>query len=238
MEKKMTLNQISKGSPFRVPDGYFESLTSRVMVSIDDAEKSSIVVGMLPRKKPYTWAKWLAAAACVGGAFFFLGKLSETGAPADTQLANVSRPSTSQPSAIGTTPNETTVEKSLNSNRKTYSNDAYVISSHSTAASAPSNKAEATSSKPIVSPSGLMANNNVKPKSTSRQVIRPVSTSSKSTSSHRGSDTESTSKTSQDIMNETASSSNDIYLNEYDMLDYTDMSSVDVYDYLAGNEYY
>ena len=87
MNKHFSIEQLDKKPPFKVPEGYFESLTSRVMAQIPDvsadagkAEKTVMkpktkVVGLMPHKTKRPWVKWaVAAAACLCGVGFFLSQ--------------------------------------------------------------------------------------------------------------------------------------------------------------------
>ena len=89
MNKHFSIEQLDKKPPFKVPEGYFESLTSRVMAQIPDvsadagkAEKTVMkpktkVVGLMPHKTKRPWVKWaVAAAACLCGVGFFLSQQS------------------------------------------------------------------------------------------------------------------------------------------------------------------
>ena len=80
MNKHFSIEQLDKKPPFKVPEGYFESLTSRVMAQIpevsadaSEAEKPVMkpktkVVGLMPHKTKRPWVKWaVAAAACLCG---------------------------------------------------------------------------------------------------------------------------------------------------------------------------
>ncbi|MGM9684736.1 MAG: hypothetical protein ACI3YI_00690, partial [Bacteroidaceae bacterium] len=89
MNKHFSIEQLDKKPPFKVPEGYFNSLTSRVMAQIPDvsadagkAEKTVMkpktkVVGLMPHKTKRPWVKWaVAAAACLCGVGFFLSQQS------------------------------------------------------------------------------------------------------------------------------------------------------------------
>lgn len=57
-----------KQNPFTVPEGYFESLTGRIMSNLPEESK---VVAMPARKKSH-WLGWASvAAACVAGIVVF-----------------------------------------------------------------------------------------------------------------------------------------------------------------------
>lgn len=55
-EEKYLNQKFGKENPFRVPDGYFDQLTDRVMAQLPERRKKSRFVTLRP---------WLYAAACV-----------------------------------------------------------------------------------------------------------------------------------------------------------------------------
>ena len=72
--------RFGQGNPFRVPDGYFDQLTERVMSQLPEREQSAEQVSLMtPRHKSRLVAlrPWLYAAACMvavvfmGVAFYF-----------------------------------------------------------------------------------------------------------------------------------------------------------------------
>ena len=78
MIKETDNNLIERKNPFRVPDGYFDTLTSRVMENIPENE-----VRMMPVQpdKPVskTWWRTVAAAAAVVVAVFGVGLYMQHG---------------------------------------------------------------------------------------------------------------------------------------------------------------
>lgn len=66
-EEKKLMNRCGKANPFVVPEGYFDSLTSRVMANIPSEEAK--VVSIAPVKRTYL-VRWTSiAAACIVGTF-------------------------------------------------------------------------------------------------------------------------------------------------------------------------
>lgn len=81
-----------KQNPYAVPEGYFDSLTTRVMDSLPEqpqADNSTPIITPLPRRN--TWAPWaaLAAAACVACAIFFTQPATPTATTSAAQIAEV-----------------------------------------------------------------------------------------------------------------------------------------------------
>ena len=54
-EEKILIDQFGRQNPFRVPEGYFDSLTERVMTQLPERKQKSRIVALRP---------WLYAAAC------------------------------------------------------------------------------------------------------------------------------------------------------------------------------
>lgn len=76
---------IGTENPFRVPDGYFENLTSEVMNRLPEKEKASTV-----RKEPTTWEKvrpWLYMTAMFIGAALIIRVASTDHKPAVDRVA-------------------------------------------------------------------------------------------------------------------------------------------------------
>jgi len=78
--KRIDLNQPHQHNPFSVPDGYFESLSQRVMQNIEAqqaAEQPKAETGktmeLKPQKRGKWWAWTAAVAACVAAAVLFIG---------------------------------------------------------------------------------------------------------------------------------------------------------------------
>lgn len=68
-EEYIIKQKLGNQNPFRVPDGYFDELTSKVMSQIPEHETH--VVNMRPRW--YRYRTGIVAAACVVAAFFSVG---------------------------------------------------------------------------------------------------------------------------------------------------------------------
>lgn len=70
-----------EAQPFRVPDGYFDSLQSRIMEALP--EGGAVVVPLHKQRRASVWGRWVAVAACtcavVGGAIAYLGKSAPDG---------------------------------------------------------------------------------------------------------------------------------------------------------------
>ncbi len=83
--KKPTLNEISKKSPFKVPDNYFEDFASRMQETIAEENK---VVPMFQRLRPYLYVAASVVVILTVSLFAFNGNEKETemmaGKDADT----------------------------------------------------------------------------------------------------------------------------------------------------------
>lgn len=79
-----------KDTPFAAPDGYFESLTARVMQQLPEQPQADTAPCITPLPKRNTWAPWaaIAAAACIAVAIFFTQPVTPTTAPA-AQIAEI-----------------------------------------------------------------------------------------------------------------------------------------------------
>lgn len=83
--KQFDINNIDKQNPFRVPEGYFEGLTARVMAQIPETtaapateREEAQVIQMPAAKKNNRWIGWsVAAAACIAGLVFMRSLNSE-----------------------------------------------------------------------------------------------------------------------------------------------------------------
>lgn len=64
--KNKEFERINHRSPFKVPDGYFDTLTDRVMASVENAEPAR-EKGMIIRLRPIMWiaASILLVALCI-----------------------------------------------------------------------------------------------------------------------------------------------------------------------------
>lgn len=84
-EEDNILKKAGKENVFRVPDGYFESLTSEVMSRLPEKEKPVFIT-----KEPTKWEKmkpWLYMAAMFAGAALIIRVASADRAPADSMMA-------------------------------------------------------------------------------------------------------------------------------------------------------
>ena len=86
-EEGSILKRVGKENPFRVPDGYFEHLTSKVMDSLPEKE-----VPVLLQREPTRWERikpWLYMAAMFAGAALILriATSGEKEMPGGTPLA-------------------------------------------------------------------------------------------------------------------------------------------------------
>lgn len=65
MKKKITLSDISKESPFKVPEGYFEKMQAEILARVE----SEKVIVSIP-KPNIQWKKWAIAAAASFAIFY------------------------------------------------------------------------------------------------------------------------------------------------------------------------
>lgn len=92
-------NMIERKTPFKVPDGYFETLTSRVMGNIPENEVR--MMSAQPGKPASTsWWRTVAAAAAVVVAVFGVGLYMQHG-DKKAQMENVAAQNASYGSAEG-----------------------------------------------------------------------------------------------------------------------------------------
>lgn len=59
MKKRITLENIPKANPFKVPESYFETLQAKIQNRIETESETKI----LPFKPTFKWYKWSIAAA-------------------------------------------------------------------------------------------------------------------------------------------------------------------------------
>lgn len=86
MKQKITLSDISKESPFKVPEGYFEKMQGEILARIE-IEKE-----IIPIPKPYIkWRKWAIAVAASLAVFFgvYFTQFYQKTRPEDLEIANV-----------------------------------------------------------------------------------------------------------------------------------------------------
>lgn len=233
MEKKFSLDQLDKTSPFRVPEGYFETLTSRVMASLPDEEPAAVkeekrggnVVGMIPRKRRQGWKTWVAvaAAACVCGAVFLLTRPSDQ--PELQQPLAQTAPAVEEEDV-------TTVSVKDMPKTKVYANASYDLKSRgrrSAAASTAPEPQTVSTKAPVPAPVTASV---TAPQPKAAPAALMTSTPAKSTAVAKAEPAKN--MASIDI----PASEVDQYANEYDVIDYTQMGGSDIYDYLSGVEYY
>ncbi len=255
MEKRIHIEDIDRKTPFRVPDGYFEGLTGRVMASISDGseeavdngaphESNSKVVGMLPRRNKFGWVKWLAAAACICGVVFLIANQQDSdetagGGPTANVKGNPSVSENSDAEDIQT------VSSTEQAGGKVYANNTYDLSRHAHRSSTPP-PANITPAPATYKPSATAPAAKVQTASVDLKPVTPVRTAGKENLATRtirtvtppnGVNAFSTNAPKTDMADNDASTT-DSYSQEYDLIDYTNMSSSEIYEYLAGNEYY
>ena len=236
MEKKFNIENLSKRTPYKVPEGYFEGLTSKVMSQIPETasvsetvspkKKEKKVVGMMPHRRNTKWIKWgVAIAACVCGIALFLtnGQKDEASSPlASTNKKAGTKDVQVEEFVDNTTPTQTA---------KQYANNAYDISQRRkggayTPEPARSNQYVAyTQSERVVVPEPSV------------RIASTPTPATKQTSVAKQSSAEKAPSVQPSAQVSTLAASLD-NMNDYDLLDYTQMSGSEIYDYLAGNEYY
>ncbi|EGF57576.1 hypothetical protein HMPREF9446_01656 [Bacteroides fluxus YIT 12057] len=85
-EEDKILKKVGTENPFRVPDDYFENLTSEVMSRLPEKEKPAIL-----QKEPTRWEKvrpWLYMTAMFIGAALIIRVASSDRTPAMDRVAN------------------------------------------------------------------------------------------------------------------------------------------------------
>ncbi len=243
MEKKFNIESLKGRNPMKTPEGYFESLTSRVMSQIPSesvpvagsvAEPSASstpkkkVVGLMPHRRNRKWLKWtIAAAACICGVALFLtnqSKEDEGGQLASTKPAEKIQVASDEEDV-----QESTVSVPV---AKQYANNAYDLSTR--------RKSSAYSPEPArnyqyaaYTPVKRVSNVEPEVKATSSS---PSTLPSKSTPAVRQEQPAVSPSVQSKPSTSLASTLEN--MNDYDVLDYTQMSGSEIYDYLAGNEYY
>ncbi len=84
-EEDNILKKVGKENVFRVPDGYFENLTSEVMSRLPEKETPAFI-----KKEPTKWERvkpWLYMTAMFAGAALIIRVASADRAPATDQIA-------------------------------------------------------------------------------------------------------------------------------------------------------
>lgn len=93
-EEKKILKQFGRENHFTVPDGYFDTLTSRIMSNIPDEETK--IISIAPKRNT-NWIKWTGlVAACMAGAVIGIFTLEQTEKTSNNQ------PYTSSAQAVST----------------------------------------------------------------------------------------------------------------------------------------
>lgn len=234
MEKKFNIENLSKRNPYKVPEGYFESLTSRVMSQIPEdsasakepavsKKKDKKVVGMIPHRRNTKWIKWgVAIAACVCGIALFL-----TNNPKEEE-ANTLASTTKKAEPKTSAPEEEFVDNTTAQPAKQYANSPYDISQR--------RKGSAYTPEPARNYQ-YTAYTPVERVETPVPAVRTtsVSTPVKQAPAAKTTVAKEVAPAAQPANSLAESLEN---MNDYDLLDYTQMSGSEIYDYLAGNDYY
>ena len=95
-EEKEMQERFGKGNPFRVPEGYFDQLTDRVMAQLPEREQQAEQISLSdrhPKSRLVALRPWLYAAACtvavvVMGLTFYLHDVAEEQPLASTSITN------------------------------------------------------------------------------------------------------------------------------------------------------
>ena len=103
-EEKEMQERFGKGNPFRVPEGYFDQLTDRVMAQLPEREQQAEKIslsGRHPKSRLVTLRPWLYAAACtvavvVMGLTFYSHDVAEEQPLASTSTTNTTTNTESQ----------------------------------------------------------------------------------------------------------------------------------------------
>ncbi len=86
-KEKDILKRCGKENPFKVPDGYFDTLTSRIMSNIPTEETK--VISITPSRRKNGWMKWTGlVAACLVGALVCFNVFDKTEQKDNTQFAS------------------------------------------------------------------------------------------------------------------------------------------------------
>lgn len=86
-EKDILKKRCKKENPFKVPDGYFDTLTSRIMSNIPTEETKVISIKTARRKNG--WIKWSGlVAACFVGALICINVFNKTEQKEDDQFTS------------------------------------------------------------------------------------------------------------------------------------------------------
>jgi hypothetical protein len=97
MKEEMIIEKVSKQNPFRVPEGYFDTLTSQIMAKVDESASSVVVPLKEDKKKKSAKVVWLRpvlyAAASVCALFIsVVAYQSHSDSPTAAPVAAVAEP--------------------------------------------------------------------------------------------------------------------------------------------------
>lgn len=103
-EEKEMQERFGKGNPFRVPEGYFDQLTDRVMAQLPEREQQAEQISLSdrhPKSRLVALRPWLYAAACtvavvVMGLTFYSHDVAEEQPLASTSTTNTATNTESQ----------------------------------------------------------------------------------------------------------------------------------------------
>lgn len=83
-EEKYIIDKCGKINPFKVPEGYFDTLTERVMANIPANETKTVSIA--PKSRSH-WLQWSGlVAACMVGALLCVNIFDKQGQDEQTQL--------------------------------------------------------------------------------------------------------------------------------------------------------
>ena len=78
--KTFDIHTQKSSQPMRVPEGYFDNLTQRIMEQLPEVEETATKTVSLTPQKRTRWIGWtVAAAACIALAVLFVPKLWNSG---------------------------------------------------------------------------------------------------------------------------------------------------------------
>lgn len=90
LEEKKLEKRFGKGNPYTVPEGYFDTLTSRIMSNLPDADQCK-TISIMPTRKTY-WKQWTCGvAACIAGALICLNVFDTPTQPANNFANNTNK---------------------------------------------------------------------------------------------------------------------------------------------------
>ncbi len=247
MDKKFNIEQLPKRNPFKTPANYFDDIASRVMSQIPEgkkelgeseaaeSKKKAKVVGLMPHKRDTRWVKWgVAIAACVCGVVLFLTNNNEDDNA--SQIANVKTDTKAIKTDETISAEESNQDLESATPSKQYANAAFDLSQrrkNSTYQAEPSRERQYTAYTPAKAEHPVGVTTQIETISTNNAKTSPVAEKSPESQLATSTTTSSTSTTSQSSLAAVLDN-----MNDYDLLDYTQMSGSEIYDYLAGNDYY